>query len=166
MVPFSQLRTSTDALSGTGLGLPLTDAMVKAHGGTLKLTSQGLGLGTTATIVLPVKCRPSGEAEAAEPDLTWLKAGGGRTRVGSDRGLLPIGRGRESLFVAGVPACYVARHVSAPSSDVDRFGFGMAQANPAADVDILCFFSVFVLCCFVFFCGAGQPGSGRGRPLR
>jgi signal transduction histidine kinase len=37
---------------GTGLGLPLTKALVEVHGGTIELASQ-LGLGTTATVKLP-----------------------------------------------------------------------------------------------------------------
>ena len=37
---------------GTGLGLPVTKALVELHGGTLELASQP-GLGTTATVKLP-----------------------------------------------------------------------------------------------------------------
>ena len=38
---------------GTGLGLPLAQAMVRQHGGTLSLTSR-LGAGTTVEIALPL----------------------------------------------------------------------------------------------------------------
>ena len=137
MVPFSQLRTSTDALSGTGLGLPLTDAMVTAHGGTLKLTSPGLGLGTTATIVVPVKCRASGEEEAAKPDLTWLKAGGGGVglvRTAPPPPPAPLAR----VAVRRRHACVLCCSTCASPSDVERPGACVAQANPAADVDVLC----------------------------
>jgi len=39
---------------GTGLGLPLTKALVELHGGTLDLASQ-IGLGTMATVKLPAR---------------------------------------------------------------------------------------------------------------
>lgn len=39
---------------GTGLGLPLTKALVELHGGTIELASQP-GLGTTAIVTLPPK---------------------------------------------------------------------------------------------------------------
>merc|ERR1719362_1889795 len=55
MLPFGQIRKAGEARSGTGLGLPLTKAMVETgHKGTLTLTSEGLGKGTTATIRVPV----------------------------------------------------------------------------------------------------------------
>lgn len=37
---------------GTGLGLPLTKALIELHGGTLELTSR-IGVGTTATVKFP-----------------------------------------------------------------------------------------------------------------
>ncbi len=37
---------------GTGLGLPLTKALVELHGGTIEIASQ-LGVGTTVTIRMP-----------------------------------------------------------------------------------------------------------------
>merc|ERR1719174_2153197 len=55
MLPFGQIRKAGEARSGTGLGLPLTKAMVEiGHRGTLTLTSEGLGKGTTAAIRVPV----------------------------------------------------------------------------------------------------------------
>nr|HEC14212.1 HAMP domain-containing histidine kinase [Rhodospirillales bacterium] len=52
---FEQLDGAFDKkYEGTGLGLPLTKELVKAHGGTFLLTSRP-GTGTVATVCLPVK---------------------------------------------------------------------------------------------------------------
>ena len=52
--PFGQVESDLDRHgSGTGLGLTLVDALVKLHGGEFELFSQK-GIGTTATIILPV----------------------------------------------------------------------------------------------------------------
>ena len=40
-------------IAGTGLGLAITQAIVEAHGGTIAVTSDGLGRGVTTTIRLP-----------------------------------------------------------------------------------------------------------------
>ena len=53
MEPFSQLDSRlARKYEGTGLGLPLTKALVELHGGTLELDST-LGVGTVATVRLP-----------------------------------------------------------------------------------------------------------------
>lgn len=52
--PFGQVDTSLDRSgSGAGLGLTLTDSLMKLHGGRLELFSQK-GIGTTATLIFPV----------------------------------------------------------------------------------------------------------------
>lgn len=51
--PFEQVENSfTRTRAGTGLGLPLTKAMVEAHGGRLVLESE-LGKGTRVGVILP-----------------------------------------------------------------------------------------------------------------
>ena len=51
--PFGQIETATSrSHNGTGLGLPLVDAMVKLHGGSLEVESQ-VGQGTSITLRFP-----------------------------------------------------------------------------------------------------------------
>tara|TARA_B100000315_G_scaffold259363_1_gene315108 strand:+ start:1496 stop:3187 length:1692 start_codon:yes stop_codon:yes gene_type:complete len=53
MIRFGQNVADVDELiEGTGLGLPLTEMLAKAHGGNLSITSE-LGKGTTVVINLP-----------------------------------------------------------------------------------------------------------------
>jgi signal transduction histidine kinase len=53
--PFVQIRGGTNRLyPGTGLGLPLSVALVELHGGRLALDST-VGVGTTVTITLPAE---------------------------------------------------------------------------------------------------------------
>lgn len=53
MQPFSKVETSFDTMKeGTGLGLTIVNALVKLHGGTLRLISQK-GVGTLARVTLP-----------------------------------------------------------------------------------------------------------------
>lgn len=52
--PFGQVNSDLDrSESGTGLGLTLVNALIKMHNGRFELLSQK-GIGTTATIILPV----------------------------------------------------------------------------------------------------------------
>ena len=61
LAPFGQVENSESrATEGTGLGLPLVNALMELHGGTLELESE-FGKGTRATIVFPAD-RVRGEA--------------------------------------------------------------------------------------------------------
>jgi signal transduction histidine kinase len=52
--PFGQVENAFNrANAGTGLGLTLSDALIKLHDGRLELLSQK-GIGTTVTIVIPL----------------------------------------------------------------------------------------------------------------
>jgi signal transduction histidine kinase len=63
--PFVQSReTERRRVPGTGLGLPLTEELVKLHGGTLTLSSTP-GEGTTAMVQLPAACVLSAERPRA-----------------------------------------------------------------------------------------------------
>ena len=55
MSPFGQVEAAFQrAHSGTGLGLPLTRALIELHGGTFRIDSE-LGKGTAVTVTLPGK---------------------------------------------------------------------------------------------------------------
>ncbi|MDB5397038.1 MAG: Signal transduction histidine kinase, partial [Rhodospirillales bacterium] len=64
MSPFGQVETAFQrAHAGTGLGLPLTRALIELHGGTFRIDSI-LGEGTTVSLTLPGR-RMVAQAEAA-----------------------------------------------------------------------------------------------------
>jgi two-component system cell cycle sensor histidine kinase PleC len=65
---FVQLdRHADQAYEGTGLGLPLAEALTRAHGGDLSVQSAP-GMGTTVTVVLPAACRvDTGSETTAAP---------------------------------------------------------------------------------------------------
>lgn len=50
---FYRARTQAEATAGTGMGLAISRAIIEAHGGTIRVTSQ-LGVGSVFTIVLPI----------------------------------------------------------------------------------------------------------------
>jgi len=72
MQPFTQIDNSLSRrFEGTGLGLPLTKALVELHSGELRLNSER-GVGTTATIRLPQPAgerRQTAEAQAHPPEM-------------------------------------------------------------------------------------------------
>ena len=66
MQPFTQIDNSLSRrFEGTGLGLPLTKALVELHAGELKLWSER-GVGTTASISLP---QPAGQGRQSQASL-------------------------------------------------------------------------------------------------
>jgi len=71
LIPFQQLEGAWERkYEGTGLGLPLTKALLTLHGGSLQIDSE-LGLGTTVTARFPVERtiqRPAARA-AGRPHL-------------------------------------------------------------------------------------------------
>ena len=48
-------QSRSRGIGGTGLGLAITQAIVETHGGTIAVTSDGLGQGVTVTLRLPLK---------------------------------------------------------------------------------------------------------------
>ena len=54
LAPFGQVPDSAHRFQGTGLGLPLSKALVELHSGSLDLQSE-LGMGTTVTVRLPAE---------------------------------------------------------------------------------------------------------------
>ena len=72
MVPFAQIRQAGELHSGTGLGLPLTKAMIEiGHKGTLTLASEGLGKGTIATMRVPLLWVTQYDPPPQKSDALW-----------------------------------------------------------------------------------------------
>lgn len=65
MMPFGQVDSDLNRkYEGTGLGRPLTQALVEMHGGTMTLESEP-GVGTTVTICLPANRIVDADPESA-----------------------------------------------------------------------------------------------------
>ncbi|MBM3489373.1 MAG: hypothetical protein FJX68_02825 [Alphaproteobacteria bacterium] len=98
LTPFGQVRGNVQhrAQAGTGLGLPITEALVRLHGGTLSIDSVK-GHGTTARILLPASrllLPGSGGLPAAnrpERSSQSVAIGASRTRSSSRDDTQPAG---------------------------------------------------------------------------
>ena len=66
--------TLSRKFEGTGLGLPLTKALVELHGGTLDLQSE-LGVGTTVTVRFPAELIVRSPRDTKAVDAADRKAG-------------------------------------------------------------------------------------------
>ena len=75
-----QVFASTKGSRGTGLGLPVSQKIVREHGGKIAVTSQ-LGQGATFVIELPMtpQVRPRGDGRGADDD--GLKGAGRKANV-------------------------------------------------------------------------------------
>ena len=65
--PFVRIER-TRSLRGAGLGLFISKSIVEAHGGTIRAESPGPGRGSTFTVVLPRRRRPSVPPAAGAPE--------------------------------------------------------------------------------------------------
>ena len=52
---FRTEQAQTAQIRGTGLGLAITKAIVEAHGGVIRVASEGVGKGSTFTVILPIR---------------------------------------------------------------------------------------------------------------
>jgi CheY-like chemotaxis protein len=64
-VPFDRLGVETDGIEGTGLGLPLSKALLEAMGGTIGVSTE-VGVGTAFWFELAIAGAPSDEARQEE----------------------------------------------------------------------------------------------------
>ena len=73
-------RSSDRSQGGLGIGLALVRSLVQLHGGTVRLHSAGIGLGSEATVVLP-RLMPEAEPGSAPPGEVACRTASGRLRV-------------------------------------------------------------------------------------
>jgi len=114
--PFGQIDSSLSRrYQGTGLGLPLTKALVELHGGTLALESRP-GAGTVATVRFPpgrvIACGGRTEApNGATPGVRPEKAngGGGAAAGRGERGGKRTGVADARDLVSGAPPGFPRR---------------------------------------------------------
>ena len=89
---FTQVDSSiTRAHGGLGLGLAIVRHIVEAHGGEVSVESEGLGLGTTFIVSLPIRAvrvRVPSAAEASTPDVAADRAPEGNAKLDSLRVLV------------------------------------------------------------------------------
>ena len=96
---FDRFRQSDSSASrragGLGLGLSIVKQLVELHGGTVRVTSEGLGQGSTFVLRLPTgeavpgvspTAGPETEAETAKPETAPEPTGEAATHDGKDRG--------------------------------------------------------------------------------
>src|SRR5262249_47371761 len=70
--PFHQATRITEASAGgMGLGLPLVQQLVRLHGGSVEASSDGHGMGSCFTVVLPVCEMDHKAAENRSPRTTF-----------------------------------------------------------------------------------------------
>ena len=121
--PFRQADgASTRTHGGLGLGLTIVRRLVEMHGGAVEVSSDGLGLGATFSVTLPVRDVPATRTGAAEPPRVASLAGASVLVVDDDPDTLELVQ--SALRMAGarpLPAASVAEalHVIADGQTVD-----------------------------------------------
>jgi signal transduction histidine kinase/CheY-like chemotaxis protein len=121
--PFRQAdAASTRAHGGLGLGLTIVRRLVEMHGGTVDVASDGLGLGATFTVKLPVREVSAFRAGTSEPPRVASLAGASVLVVDDDPDTLQLLQ--SALRIAGahpLPAGSVAEalHVVADGHVLD-----------------------------------------------
>ncbi len=86
---------TTQRFGGLGLGLAISKAMVEAHGGSLKVTSEGAGKGATFTVELETCAAPASGGDGTEPEPTAA----GTRHLPTVGAAAAVGAGRRVLLV-------------------------------------------------------------------
>jgi CheY-like chemotaxis protein/anti-sigma regulatory factor (Ser/Thr protein kinase) len=75
---------TTPTASGMGLGLAIARQLVDMHHGTIHAESEGLGTGTTFSILLPLPRKPAGSAQAVDDQAAQVMLTGRRILLAED----------------------------------------------------------------------------------
>src|SRR5690606_10311874 len=144
---FSQPRTSTrQSPGGLGLGLAIVKHLIEAHGGSVRLISDGEGHGTTATVRLPLVAAQLRVAEPPPAPYTPASLHGVRVLLVEDNAdsrevaaLVMGGYGAEVTAVESVDEAMASLHERLPDAIVadlsmpERDGYDLVRTVRASE---------------------------------
>ncbi|TDL14633.1 hypothetical protein BD410DRAFT_797058 [Rickenella mellea] len=117
---FTPFRQENSFAQGTGLGLSICYDLVRRQGGTLEVTSKGVGEGTTSVVVLPLQFIDTGDKPAPPSPPV-------RRRILSDEFSLSRCGSRRGSPAPGLG--YLRRGASMSSKSASRAGSGSSSGS-------------------------------------